>query len=301
MNKKQIVSMLAPATWSASIIPIIVATLYSIYKESSFDIFIFIALIFSAVGAQCFANILNDYSDYKSGLDNSDTIFGPEGSIIVSDDVPLSEVKLLGIKVLLFLILPVTYLTLKVGISILIVGLFGLSIAYLYSAGPLPLSTTPFGELCSGIVMGTFITGISYFALTNTINLSILLVSFPVILWISTMTFTNSICDMERDKRFRTTLALYLGKEKAIKLLKFFYIGMYLFVLMGVLVKVLPITLVLISFSFPVVWKRLNQINTKNTTIQNKYPIMGLSCGSGIIFFKTYFILMLIGIISNYI
>ena len=292
MTKKQFIAILAPATWSASIIPIVVGTLYSLYHRGSFHLDIFIALLLATVGAQCFANIVNDYSDFKSGLDNPETIFGLEGSIIVSDGVLLSEIKKLAIGVLFFLLFPVGYLTSTIGIPIIIIGCFGLLTGILYSAGPLPLSTTCFGELCSGLVMGIFITGISYYSFAGTVGWNVLLVSIPVVIFITTMTFTNSICDMERDRGFRTTLALYLGKDKAIILLKTFYVAMYLFVFIDVAVGVLPLSLILIIFTLPSVWRRIGQINIKNTTIQNKYPIMDISCGSGIIFFKFYTLIM---------
>ena len=96
MTKKQIIAILAPYSWPAAVIPALTATLYYLYRGGSFRLDLFIAIILGVILAQCFTNIVNCYSDYKSGLDNKDTIFNTEGSIIVADGVSTDEVKKLG-------------------------------------------------------------------------------------------------------------------------------------------------------------------------------------------------------------
>ena len=292
MTKKQIIAILAPYSWPAAVIPALTATLYYLYRGGSFRLDLFIAIILGVILAQCFTNIVNCYSDYKSGLDNKDTIFNTEGSIIVADGVSTDEVKKLGGYIFLLSILPMIYLTYMRGPAILLLGALGVVAGVIYSTGPLPVSTTPFGEIYSGIVDGFFISGLSYFVYSGSFSWEVLAISIPCVLWITTMTFTNSICDMEKDRSHRTTLAILLGKDRSIAALKLFYLGMFFFLVATIAIGLLPLSMLLLVLTLPIIWRRLGGITADNTSMKNKFPIMGLSCGSGIIFFKFYTLIM---------
>lgn len=299
MTKKQIITILAPYSWSAAIVPVITTTLFYLYRGGTFRLDLFLGIILSAILAQSFTNIVNCYSDFKSGLDNPDTIFDSAGSVIVKERVKPSEVKKLMIWVFFISVLPITYLAFVRGPIILALGVVGILLGLIYSAGPHPISATPFGEIYSGIIDGFFISSLSYYIYSSSFSFDVIMVSIPVVLWVSTMTFTNSICDMEKDREYRTTLALLLGKKRSIMALKLFYLGMFAFLVFNTAIGLLPPSILIVLITIPTIKKRLNSINEKNTTMKNKFPIMGLSCGSGIIFFKVYSFIMLVNVFLN--
>lgn len=292
MTKKQIITILAPYSWSAAIVPVVTTTLFYLYQGGEFRLDLFIAILLAAVLGQSFTNIVNCYSDFMSGLDNDNTVFDSAGSVIVGEGVDPAEVKKLMFYVFLISIIPILYLSVMRSPLVLLLGVLGVFSGLIYSTGPLPISTTPIGEIYSGAVDGFFISALSYFIYSGGFSWEILMVALPSVFWVTTMTFTNSICDMEKDRKFRTTLALFLGKDRSILALKLFYLAMFISLGLNIAMGLLPPSMLIVSLTIPTIWKRLNGINKDNTNMKNKFPIMGLSCGSGIIFFKVYAIIL---------
>ena len=294
MTKKQLIAILAPNTWSASVIPVFVGTLYSLYTGSSLQLDLFFALLLSAVGLQCFANVTNDYYDFIGGVDNMETIYDREGSILVSDDVPILEVKKLMLTTLLFTSLPATYLLLHRGAVVAIIGGIGFLVALLYSAGPLPISKTFLGEFFSGFTMGGLITWLSYYLQRGVLDIEIIFISIPLIIYIGSILLTNGLCDIEKDRRSRTTLPILIGRKRSILLLKFSYLLMYILVFSAVVAGILPSSMFLITLSLPLIWKRLRLIVTGSISLETRSAVMRSSVLSGVIFF-TFYSLTLIG------
>lgn len=293
MTKKQLFAILDPKTWSASIIPVLVGTLYSTYRFGNFRFDLFIAVLLSAVGAQCFANVINDYSDYVSGLDTIDTVHDREGSILVFDGISLVQVKKLMVYLVLCTLFPTFYLLLHGGVIVAIIGGIGFLVAYFYSAGPLPISKTFLGELFSGITMGGFITWLAYYIQSGYIDKNIILISIPLIIYIGSILLTNGLCDIEKDRATRVTIPIIMGRERSIDILKFSYIMMYIFVFLSIVLKILPISMFLIFLSVPLIRKKLKFIAVKNISLKNRSNIMENSVLSGIIFYLFYIIIIL--------
>lgn len=293
MTKKQLFAIVDPKTWSASVIPVFIGTFYSTYRFDFFRFDLFIGILLSAVGLQCFANVINDYSDYVSGLDTEENIYDSEGSILVFNGVSLNQVKKLMIYILVCTSIPAVYLFFHRGIIVIIFGIIGFLVAYFYSAGPLPISKTFLGELFSGITMGGFITWLAYYVQVGFIDKNIILISIPVIIYIGTILLTNGICDIEKDREIRETLPILLGRGRSIEILKFSYIIMYIFVFLSIVLKILPLSMFLIFLSVPLIMKKLKNIRVEKIFLKNRSNIMKESVLSGVIFFAFYIIILL--------
>lgn len=293
MTKKQLFTILDPKTWSASIIPVFIGTLYSIYRTGNFRLDLFLAVLLSAVGVQCFANVINDYSDFIDGLDTPETVYDREGSIMVFDNIPLIQVKKLMVYLVICTLFPASYLLFHGGLTVAVIGIIGFLVAFLYSSGPLPISKTFLGELFSGVTMGGLITWLAYYIQTGYIDTNIILISIPLIIYIGSILLTNGLCDIEKDQASRVTIPVLMGRERSIDILKFAYITMYVFILLSVALKSLPVSMVLISLSIPLVVKKLKFIVVENISMKNRSNIMGTSVLSGIIFFTFYMIIIL--------
>lgn len=293
MTKKQLFAILDPKTWSASIIPVLIGTLYSTYRIRTFRLDLFIAILFSAIGVQCFANVINDYYDYINGLDTIDTVHDREGSILVFDNISLIQIKKLMIYIIICTLFLAIYLLFHRGIMVAIIGIIGFSVAYFYSAGPWPISKTFLGELSSGFTMGGLLTWLTYYVQTGYIDKNIILISIPLIIYIGSILLTNGLCDIEKDRATRVTIPILMGRDRSIDLLKFSYIMMYLFVFLSIILRLLPFSMFLIFLSVPLIIKKLKFITVKNISLKNRSNIMENSVLSGIIFFLFYIIIIL--------
>ena len=75
----------------------------------------------------------------------------------------------------------------------------------------------PFGELVSGLLMGTCFVLIAFFIQTNTVTIESVLISIPIGILVGAINMSNNIRDIEEDiKGGRKTLVILLGREKAV-------------------------------------------------------------------------------------
>lgn len=107
-------------------------------------------------------------------------------------------------------------LTVMVGPWVMVLGALSLLVGFLYSGGPRPISSTPWGELFSGGFLGAVFFFINLYILTGSMAASALLVSLPQSFAIGAILAVNNASDMEGDRAAgRRTLALVVGKTKA--------------------------------------------------------------------------------------
>jgi 1,4-dihydroxy-2-naphthoate octaprenyltransferase len=164
------------------------------------------------------------------------------------------------------------YLVIISSIAVLLVGILCFAMGVLYSYGFIPISRTPFGELCSGVIMGFCIpfiaVEISHPMIFITLHdvsritieadllefLALGIVVMPLICCIANIMLANNVCDVEEDARIkRYTLPFYIGIKKSILLYKIIYIVAYLFIIIGSVTKIIPLfTLVMIITYIPV-------------------------------------------------
>ena len=154
---------------------------------------------------------------------------------------------------------------------VLFLGAVSFIVGVLYSAGPVPISRTLFGEVFSGVFMGFLIPFISLYIhiydqniltisflnydLTISLKileiLSVFLCSVPAVTGIANIMLANNICDMEEDfDNSRHTLPLYIGKEKSLILFKMLYYISYIAVILACALKILPYVSLLFLLTF---------------------------------------------------
>jgi len=164
------------------------------------------------------------------------------------------------------------YLVTISGLVVLFVGILCFGIGIIYSAGPLPIARTPFGELFSGVIMGVCIPFIAVEISHSIVDISfseirnvsiyfdrIELASFavvvlPLICCISNIMLANNICDAEEDIQVkRYTLPFYMGVKNSLLLYKSLYFISYVTLVLAVALGILPIvTLAVLLTIIPV-------------------------------------------------
>jgi 1,4-dihydroxy-2-naphthoate octaprenyltransferase len=210
----------APHTWPpASITPMILGVLLALDFSGLFFPLLSAALLLIVILLQSAANSLNDYFDFIKGVDNEENSDEPEDAVLVYNRLNPKSALYMVMGCLAAAGLLGAYVVFSRGPAPLAAGIAGAAALILYSAGPLPFSYLPLGELASGLAMGGFIPLGVYAAVTGFLDFTILLFSIPCIIGVGLVMMTNNLCDIERDALAgRKTLPLLLGRERARKL-----------------------------------------------------------------------------------
>lgn len=263
--------MLRPHTLTASFVPVFVGTVIA-SMEQSVHYGLFFAMLIASILIQAATNMFNEYYDYVRGLDTEESV-GISGTI-VRDGIKPKVVRNIAFIFYGLAILLGFYICMMTTFWIAVVGLISMLFGYLYTAGPYPIAYTPFGELFSGFFMGTVIIGISYYIQTETLNLTIVLLTIPIAILIGGILLSNSIRDLEGDKEAgRKTLAILVGRTWAIRILALFFISAYIITGLFIIFDMVPIWAAIVLLSAP---KAINAIKTfkANTVPLKMMPAM---------------------------
>ncbi|NGP44241.1 1,4-dihydroxy-2-naphthoate polyprenyltransferase [Bacillaceae bacterium SIJ1] len=241
--------MLRPHTLTASFVPVALGTALSL-ESATLHWPLFLAMMIACILIQAATNMFNEYFDYKRGLDNESSV-GIGGGIVREGIRPKTVVRvafsLFGVAALIGI-----YICLETTWWIAVIGVVCMAAGYFYTGGPLPIAYTPFGELTSGFFMGFVIIMLSYYVQAETISLHGILLSIPVSILVGAILLSNNIRDLDGDQQNgRKTLAILLGRPKAIVLLTCMFIISYVWIISLVIAGMTPIWSLLVLFSTP--------------------------------------------------
>ncbi len=241
--------MTRPHTLTASFVPVLLGTALAL-KYEKFHIGLFLAMLIASILIQIATNLFNEYYDFKNGLDTEHSV--GIGGTIVRDGVKPKTVMNLALSMYVISLLLGVYICMNSSWWLALVGLICMAAGYLYTGGPLPISSTPFGELLSGFFMGFLIILISFFIQTKMVNSTSILVSIPIMFLVGGINLSNNIRDLDGDKaNGRKTLPILIGKKRAIYLLAGLFTVSYLWVIALIIAGVAPIWTLLVVLSAP--------------------------------------------------
>lgn len=225
--------MTRPHTLTATFAPVILGTVLAM-QETRIDWLLFIAMMIASLALQIATNLFNEYYDFKRGLDTAEST-GIGGGIVrhglKPKNVRAAAFSLYGLAGIIGI-----YICMNSSWWLVVIGLLGMAVGYFYTGGPFPIAYTPFGELFSGLFMGTGFVLISFFIQTNTITTQSILISIPIAILVGAINMSNNIRDIEEDIRGgRKTLAILLGNQRGIAVLATAFIVSYLWIVLLVL------------------------------------------------------------------
>jgi 1,4-dihydroxy-2-naphthoate octaprenyltransferase len=211
--------------------------------------------------------IINGYFDYKSGvnarkqkyLDYSGLshVVYRRGNPIVTGRVKANSVLYASMVCFTLALLIGIYLIIKVDLLMLVLGATGFLIAYFYSALPVDLSSHALGEILPGVAYGPLAMIGTYYVLTKTFTLEIVLISIPVGIFVSLIRWVDAIPGYEAHKAVgETKLTTILGRRRAVAFIPLFLALIYLAILTEVANGILPLATLLVFLSLPLAIKR---------------------------------------------
>lgn len=249
MNIQEFFKLIRIRTLTAAVGPVLLGFSYAQYYGFSriphrTSLFHVSLLLVIAVSAQIAANIWNEYFDYKSGLDFGQKV-GNSGTLVRAAASPTLLKKLGSYAATLAAALGL-FLASETSWLLIPVGLFALGIAYAYSAGPYPISRTPYGELAAGVSMGLTLVLVAAYLYSGTLYTAYLIPALPSLVLVGLILLGNSTRDLTNDKAHgRRTLAILIGHTKAVRLMACSYILIAIWTLFFIWLHYLPIIAIL--------------------------------------------------------
>ncbi len=254
---RSLIELTEPRTKAASLVPFIFGVAWAAWRYRAFSPENTALFFASLLPVDLATTALNNAMDWRRSARSSvGRGEGPAG---------LSFRAAVAVTALLFCagIAAGLSLAFRTDALVFFVGAAAVGVALAYSAGPLPISRTPFGELFSGVTMGAgipFVATYVQFSIGSgapvsldlrwplaalSVNLAeagaIILASAPFAILIAGVMLANNIRDMEADRASgRLTLPLTVGRAAALRLFAALQASAFLVTLAAVALGCLP-------------------------------------------------------------
>jgi 1,4-dihydroxy-2-naphthoate octaprenyltransferase len=221
---------------------LLVAVAFAIYESIDIDP-INLALIFlGALAAHISVNMLNEYHDYRTGLDlqTQRTAFSGGSGTLPSSPELAESVFFCGLLCLVFTALIGLYFLWAIGWGLLPVGLSGMLLVYFYSS---KITRRPLlCLLAPGLGFGPFMILGAYYILIGHYSFAVLMTSFIMLFVASNLLLLNQFPDLEPDRAAgRLHLPILVGRKNAALIYVLFLVLAYVLLLLSVYLKLLPI------------------------------------------------------------
>ncbi len=193
--------------------------------------------------------LFNEYFDAKEG---GDRIFSQE-----QPEIPGWFFKL-GILALGLAFIIGVYLTLQTGWPVLLFSFLGFLGAYFYVGPPIRWAYRGFGEIVIGLCYGPFMVLGSYYIQTQRIDFVPFFVSVISGLSVFCLAVLNEIPDYYQDMLVgKRNLVVRLGKQRAILLLKLGLASVFALLVLGVVLKTIPVSAIVAVATLPWILKSI--------------------------------------------
>ncbi len=208
-----------PAFLTASVLPVVVGIALAWKLAGTLQMDLAILSVVNIILIHAAANVLNDYFDAISGTDeiNTGRIFPfTGGSRFIQNGVLSQERALhLGLTLMAAGAILGTYMVIRTGPELLLLGLIGATVSVLYSAPPC-LACRGVGDLAIGLCFGVLPVVGTVFIQTGTLPEASWWMGAVIGFFVVAILWVNSIPDIEADRKARKmTLPARLGTRIA--------------------------------------------------------------------------------------
>ena len=250
----------------------------SLYKGYSFNPLYFVLAFFGALFAHISVNVLNDYFDYKSGIDfkTQRTPFSGGSGMLPGALLGPKKVYLLGIGSLAVTILIGIYFIFIYEWTILPIGLLGVALVLLYTPylTKLPGITELIGP---GLGFGLIVLG-TYFTQTGAYSVMAVVTAVIVGLFVANLLLLNEFPDVEADRGAgRKHIPIVLSSGKAAWIYCSIMAIAYALLIGAVIAEVLPLLALLGLATLPLGIKAIRGALKFHSDTGNLIPAMGMN------------------------
>jgi 1,4-dihydroxy-2-naphthoate polyprenyltransferase len=257
----------------ASIIAVINGLTLSFWKYGVFDITYAILTCGGVICLHASVDLLNDYWDYRRGIDKATkrTKFSGGTGILPENLLKPKTVYVAGMLFLLLGSLIGVYFVAIRGISIAIILAFAILSIYFYST---KIVNVGLGELFVAIKSAMIVIG-TFYVQTGLIDMAALYIGIIVGTLSTSVLFVNSFPDYDADRDSgRRTLVIILGKKRGAKLLPLLVSISYGLIAVGVLLGYTKLYSLISFVSIPVAVIAIRQLKENNQKVEKLVPAM---------------------------
>ena len=257
----------------ASVIAVSVGLAISWWQTSQIDVLHAALTMGGVMALHASVDLLNDYWDFKRGIDSQTKRTKMSGGTGVLPEGLLkpSSVYRAGIGFLILGAIIGSYFVIIDGVIIAILLGFAIVSIYFYST---KIVDSGLAEVFVA-VKGTMIVLGTYFIQTNEILINPILAGVVVGVLSSLVLFITSFPDYDADKaKGRKTLVIAVGKQKATSIFWIFPIIAYGIIISGVISETLPVFSLITLATIPLVIKSGFELKTSFDNDEKMIPIM---------------------------
>jgi 1,4-dihydroxy-2-naphthoate octaprenyltransferase len=225
--------------------------------EGFFNIWYALLALLGLLLAHSSVNILNDYFDYRSGIDLkvTRTPFSGGSGILPAGKMKPRQVLWMGIACLVLAIPIGVYFTLVTGWLLLPLLVVAALCILLYTS---VILKTPFPEWAAGLGLGLLPVMGFYFIQTGYYSWTCVIAGIPSYLLVYNLLFLNEFPDVEADKTGdRKTFPILLGRGKASIWYTVTTSLIYIWVIAWVLAGVFPVYSLIVLITLPLAIKAI--------------------------------------------
>ncbi len=214
----------------------------AIWTGGQVNLLEFVIVLIGAVCAHISVNALNEYYDFKSGLDlkTQRTPFSGGSGGLPESPAGARNALIVGLVTLAVAGLVGLYFVFQRGWSLLPLGILGLAIIFAYT---LWLVRNPWTSLIApGLGFGPLMVMGTAFALTGSYTWTAFVASLVPFFLVSDLLLLNQFPDAEADRTIgRKHFPILLGNRASSLIYGGFLLGAYLAIIAGILAGVLPL------------------------------------------------------------
>ena len=257
----------------ASVIAVMTGLALNWSQNGSIEYFDALLTFAGVMALHASVDLLNDYWDFKRGIDTKTTRTKMSGGTGVLPEGLLkpSSVYRAGVFFLVLGALIGSYFVITYGILIAIILGFAILSIYFYSTKIVDSGLGEFFVAVKGsmIVIGTF------YIQSGEVNIESILAGIVIGTLSSLVLFIASFPDHDADKsKGRKTLVITVGKEKARKLFWVFPLFAYGVIVIGVVLNYLPVLTLISLVSLPLIIKSGIGLQKNYDSVDNLVPYM---------------------------
>lgn len=271
MTMQQFIRVSRPPTLAATVVPMLVGGTSA--WGAGFVWWAWLDMIAIGFAMQIGANMLNEYFDYVKGLDKKDTL--GIGGIIVSGEVTPSRVRRWALGCYAVALILGLLLVVFRDPWLLLMGILAIVAGFVYAGGPVPISSTPWGEFVVFVIMGPLEVTATQLAASGHITPLAWVASLPVGFLAASILLGNNLRDRIKDGEYgRRTIPVVVGSSKGRQVLASVVAGAFVAVGLATVRHALPWSALLMWLALPLAFKSVRSLQV-GEGLKRAVPTMG--------------------------